>query len=233
MNNKNLRQIIRKIILENQNADIEPSLLKKIEIQLPSEYKKEGNIFPIQDVETGKIINFKWSQNQLQQVHLNEDLKSNLTKGLAALCLIGSTLTSCDKVNDRFNKDETACVLKNGVKQDKVEYKLYWDVYMMGGTNYLYLDTHDMNMFFNRELTDDEKNTILSNAVDILSKNTGYNDTPGKSNPIKDNQEIRNVRIEKNLEIDKWYGEKCLQNWNLTRGFPDGRSDFFGVQILK
>ena len=67
MNNKNLRKIIRKIILENQKTEIEPSLLKKIEIQLPSEYKKEGNIFPIKDVKTGQIINFKWSQNQLQQ----------------------------------------------------------------------------------------------------------------------------------------------------------------------
>jgi hypothetical protein len=44
MKSNNLRKIIRKIILENQKVEIEPSLLKKIEIQLPSEYKKEGNI---------------------------------------------------------------------------------------------------------------------------------------------------------------------------------------------
>jgi hypothetical protein len=283
MKSNNLRKIIRKIILENQKVEIEPSLLKKIEIQLPTEYKKEGNIFPIKYVKTGQIINFKWSQNQLQQAHLNEDLKSNLTKGLVALCLVGSTLTSCDKVNDKLaQRNEISCVLKNGQEMKKIEYKLTYDIlkkpkitnptrnleafyYDNNGEilkgkitevlpetvkiNGLEISKNDIfsqpkikptygserkiNMHFNRELSNDEINFIIKNSPNTIAQYVGGSEKSWETNPISDDEQIINVKVVIDYDMDKYYGDNCMNTGNLTQGFPDGRSDFFGVPIVK
>lgn len=281
MENKNLRKLIRKIIKESHEQKIEPSLLKKIELQLPEEYKEEGNVFPIKDVKTGKIINFKWSKNQLEQSHLNEDLKSSLAKGVVALCLIGSTLTSCDKVNDKLaQRDEISCVLTNGQETPKIEYKLTYDILkkpevlnpqrnlkvyyyqngeIVGGKitevlpetvivdgkeiskNDIFgqpsIKTSDkerkINMFFNRQLTNDEINFIIKNSPDVIAKYVGGSSKSWETNPIKEDEEIINVKVNRDYDMDKYYGDKCMNTGNLTQGFPDGRSDFFGVPIIK
>jgi hypothetical protein len=284
-----IKKVIKEKVIESLNPKITKGEFIKLVLnenknifnQLPLELKKEGSKFNIEN-ENGQIVTYIIKNGNMETLGINENLKTKIVKGLVTLCMVGGSLTSCDKVNDKLtNRNETSCVITNGKETPKIEYKLTYDIlkkpsilnpqrnlevfYYKNGeivkgkiTEVLsetvkvngeeiskdkifsqpsikptYGSERKINMFFNRELTKDEEEFIIGNSPNVIAKYVGGSSKSWETNPIKEDEQIINVKVNRDYEMDTYYGDKCMNVGNLSMGFPDGRIDFFGVPIIK
>jgi hypothetical protein len=71
-----------------------------------------------------------------------------------------------------------------------------------------------INMFFNRELTNDEKDFIIRNSPNVIAKYVGGSGKSWESNPIKEDEEIINVKVSRDYDMDKYYGNNCMTTYS-------------------